>query len=87
MCSRKNCTPTFISSTASSAERPSSGLPEAWEAMPVNLYSVWMQVLQVPEVTWLTLPGCQVSAASSSSQMRSRAMKALAAPPSSPGQP
>ena len=30
-CSRRNCTPTFISSTASSALRPRSGAVDAWD--------------------------------------------------------
>ena len=77
----------FISSTASSALRPRCGLPAACAAMPVNLYSVWMQETQVPVDTSLVLPGCQLSAASRSFHTPSRAKNAFDAPPSSPGQP
>ena len=87
MCSLKNWTPMFMSSTASRAERPFSGAPAAWEATPVNLYSLWIQVLQVPDVTWFTFPGCQVRAASHSANTPSLAMNAFVAAPSSPGQP
>ena len=36
MCSRRNCTPTFISSTASSALRPLKGSPAACAGTPEN---------------------------------------------------
>ena len=45
MCSRRNCTPTFISSTASSALRPRSGAVDAWDAdLPVPDYPVDIDV-------------------------------------------
>ena len=77
----------FMSSTASSALLPSSGAPAAWEATPWKVYCTWMQAFEPPVMTSLQSSGCQVSAASSCFQRPSRAMKALAAPPSSPGQP
>ena len=46
-----------------------------------------MQELFVPVTTSFTSLGCQVRAQSSPRQRPSRAMKALPAPPSSPGQP
>ena len=64
-----------------------SGAPAACEAMPVNLYCVWIQEFEEPVATSFTSSGCQVSAASSFFQRPSRAINAFAAPPSSPGHP
>ena len=46
-----------------------------------------MQELFVPVAFWFTSDGCHVSAASSAYHAPSRAIYALPAPPSSPGQP
>jgi hypothetical protein len=80
-------TPTFISSTASSALRPRWGECAAWEALPWKTNFAWM----LASVLWLNTPvklaGCQVSAVSTSSNTPARAMKVLPEPPSSAGHP
>jgi hypothetical protein len=80
-------TPTFISSTASSAERPRCGAAAAWLARPVKVKSSLVLASDCASLTPANGIGCQVMAMSTSLKAPSRTMKDFAAPPSSAGQP
>ena len=76
-----------MSSTASSALRPRWGATAACAARPAKEKSTRVLASEIAGATSQKLWGCQVIAASSSAKAPSRTMKALAAPPSSAGQP
>src|SRR5712671_4387623 len=82
MCSRMQLTPTFISSTASSALRPRCGEAAACEARPVKTKSARVFASEGVTTTSQKLDGCQVMAMSASSKAPERTMKVFAAPPS-----
>jgi hypothetical protein len=75
----------MVSSSASRAERPFSGEPLAWAAVPWKRNLTAMRARQDESPAALRLPGCQCSTASQSSNSPARAMNTFAAPPSSAG--
>ena len=74
-------------STASSAERPRSGEPEACAATPWKRNFPEMFASDCEPSTTLPLAGCQTMTASTSSNTPSRTMNTLPEPPSSAGVP